>query len=670
MAEMKRIDYEEKAKGEKAKAALNEAKLKQVNQDYADGGVVLMSEKEKIESENKKIEEWALSEDRLWLSSKDNDMKRIQVKVERTAVPASNNFYYSVVLRDAVTGATARSSITRLNDAISELIDAGSILLYRPKNSKILQRLIDKAIEDTTCKAVNENGEGQVTDNSHAVLGWRTVSGHDFYFGNKCVVVGKAGADIIDSTYFGDNVIRMIQMGSCDGWVDANNEYISKNVVPSIIMISSFAGMFRQRYKSIANDTQLVINIVGASSSGKTTLVRAAHSVYTSCEEYLGYSTSLNSRTKRLALRNPVVASIDDVLQLSSLKDRKPEDINELIFSLASGMSKDRLGLYGELKEQEKFDSTVLLTSTETLLNLTGEVDVGQLSRLIELKVTRAEIASSKETLDEMMEALEENCGQAAEVFAEKLIDLEQAQGRGTFENEIKNRYEVIREEIVELLRAENVNNTRLANRIALIVLLGEQLNECLVTNYQIEEIKEYLVKSVAETWKHFTRELNASKAPRVLAEYLLQNIDYFHYGAIDVEKEGEALETYLGIWQIDKQGQIVLKIPCGNHYKRIGGILYGLEPSDILSWERGKRVEAMDDIRQEVVEKCVKYMRDCGRSETKGNSMYNKVVFYANHKQMMGYDFSLRNVFTQSEYKELELLKEVEKAAKENEEQ
>ena len=63
MAEMKRIDYEEKAKGEKAKAALNEAKLKQVNQDYADGGVVLMSEKEKIESENKKNEEWTLSED-------------------------------------------------------------------------------------------------------------------------------------------------------------------------------------------------------------------------------------------------------------------------------------------------------------------------------------------------------------------------------------------------------------------------------------------------------------------------------------------------------------------------------------------------------------------------------------------------------------------------------
>ena len=212
-------------------------------------------------------------------------MKRIQVKIERTAVPASSNFYYSVVLRDAKTGATARSGISRLNDAITELIDAGAILLYRPKNSKILQRLIDKAIEDTVGKAVDENGKGQVTDNSHAVLGWRTVSGHDFYFGNKCI---DANGSIVDSAYVGENVIRMIQQGTVEGWVKANNDYICKNTIPSIIMISSFAGMFRQRYKSIANDTQLVINIVGESSSGKTTLVRAAHSVYTSCEEYLG----------------------------------------------------------------------------------------------------------------------------------------------------------------------------------------------------------------------------------------------------------------------------------------------------------------------------------------------------------------------------------------------
>ena len=81
MAEMKRIDYEEKAKGEKAKAALNEAKLKQVNQDYVEGGVKLMSEEEKKELENKKEEEWTLSEDRLWLSSKDTDIVNIKASL-------------------------------------------------------------------------------------------------------------------------------------------------------------------------------------------------------------------------------------------------------------------------------------------------------------------------------------------------------------------------------------------------------------------------------------------------------------------------------------------------------------------------------------------------------------------------------------------------------------
>ena len=650
MAEMKRIDYEEKAKGEKAKAALNEAKLKQVNQDYADGGVKLMSEEEKKELENKKEEEWTLSKDRLWLSSKDKDMSRIQVKIERTAVPASNNFYYSVVLRDTTTGATARSSISRLNDAITELIDAGAILLYRPKNSKILQRLIDKAIEDTVGKAVGKNGEGQVTDNSHAVLGWRTVSGHDFYFGNKCI---DANGSIVDSAYVGENVIRMVQQGTAKDWVEVNNNYITAKIIPSVVMISSFAGMFRQRYKSIANDTQLVINIVGESSSGKTTLVRAAHSVYTSCEEYLGYSTSLNSRTKRLALRNPIVASVDDVLQLSTLKDRKSDDINELIFSLASGMSKDRLGLYGELKEQEKFDSTVLLTSTETLMNLTGEVDVGQLSRLIELKISKSDIADDKESLNKMMESLEENCGQAAEVFAKKLIEAEtKKKGKAEYEKEIKEEYDKLRDTIAVALEKEEVDNNRLANRIALIVLLGEKLKDCLGIEYNTEGIQDYLVKSVAETWKKFKRSLDATKTHEILAKYLVEYNDYFHHGIIETDKPkySDGLNKYLGIWDKDENGQIVLKIPAGKHYRRIGGILYGIDPDSILAWENGKRVDAMDVIKPGIVEKCISYMKNSGRSVVKdGNSNYNKVTFVTG-TQIMGYEFSLRGILTEQE--------------------
>lgn len=632
--DQKAFDYEDET-------ISDEDKLKQVNEDYKQGGVNLMSEDEKKEQETTTEGKWTLSKDKLWISSTDSDMKRIQVKIERTAVPASNNFYYSVVLRDTKTGASARSSISKLNDAITELIDSGAILLYRPKNSKILQRLIDKAIEDTAGNTVGKNSNGQVTDNSHAVLGWRTVSGHDFYFGNRCISAREKEAEIIDSVYVGENVIRMVQRGTVEGWVEANNNYISTKIVPSIVMISSFAGMFRQRYKSIANDTQLVISIVGESSSGKTTLVRAAHSVYTSCEEYLGYSTSLNSRTKRLALRNPIVASIDDVLQLSSLKDRKPEDINELIFSLASGMSKDRLGLYGTLKEQEKFDSTVLLTSTETLLNLTGEVDVGQLSRLIELKVKKTDVATDKTMLKEMMDALEGNCGQAAEAFAEALIDAEQAQGKEAFEIGIKEEYDTVKADVIKLLENEGVNNTRFANRIALIVLLGEQLNERLKTTYKTEIIKKYLVSIAADAWKNFTRVLNTSKTPRVLAGYFAENQEFFHKGIIDAAATGCGLERYLGIWEEDG-ATTVLKIPCGNDYNRIGAILYGVNPEDVLAQENGSRVESMSGINPTVVDKCIRYMRDKGLSVCKQGSLYNKITFIKKAKQLMGYEFRI----------------------------
>ena len=93
-----------------------------------------------------------------------------------------------------------------------------------------------------------------------------------------------------------------------------------------------------------------------------------------------------------------ILAYVPDKTKQRSNVDRRGRsdnddvNINELIFSLASGMSKDRLGQYGELREQEKFDSSVLLTSTATLLDKTGKDDVGQLSRLIEISVTKEDM--------------------------------------------------------------------------------------------------------------------------------------------------------------------------------------------------------------------------------------------------------------------------------------
>ncbi|MDY6365883.1 MAG: hypothetical protein SPL18_04425 [Oscillospiraceae bacterium] len=169
-------------------------------------------------------------------------------------------------------------------------------------------------------------------------------------------------------------------------------------------------------------------------------------------------------------------------------------------------------------------------------MNLTGEVDVGQLSRLIELKISKSDIADDKESLNKMMESLEKNCGQAAEAFAKKLIEAEKGK-KAAFEKKIKKEYDKLRDTIAVALEKEKVDNNRLANRIALIVLLGEKLKDCLGIEYNTEGIQDYLVKSVAETWKKFKRSLDATKTHEILAKYLVEYNDYFHHGIIETDK-------------------------------------------------------------------------------------------------------------------------------------
>lgn len=579
----------------------------------------------------------------------DSDLEGIRISVEKTIIANSPNFQYMVEIIDETTGAVVKSDIRHINDAVTELINAGGIRLCRPKESRVLQRLIDFAISF----AVGRGEENfKFTKNSHRALGWKAVGGMEFYLGNN--VINATNGVEVKSDYIADDVINMVQRGTVEEWVRIHNETIAPNVISSIVMIASFAGMFRQRYKKLATDTQLVINIVGPSSTGKTTLVRAAHTAYTSGEEVLGYSTSLNSRIKRLALRNPVVASIDDVLQMSNLKGKKAEDINELIFGLASGVSKDRLGKYGDLRKQEKFDSSVLLTSVETLLDKTGTVDVGQLSRLIELKVDNGTlpVVNNNQTKDEWLKkvniGLEENCGNAVEEFAYHLVSEEQTVGGfDAYQELLLRRYEEYRSQIQAILILEGMKNTRSANRITLIVLLAELLNFKLGTKYKLKEIGKYLIENAVEKWKSFDE--NSIDDREIitlnnLGTYLIKHKKYFHQGRFPkLTNLAQVQKTWLGIYLIDDSKNVVFRIPIIKGHDRMGWMLYGVDPQKIFAIENNEMVGDKPKVAKKAVREFLRDMRDKGISSCRPGGLHTKVTMIENRKQqVLAYQFTM----------------------------
>ena len=573
------------------------------------------------------------------------DLEHIKIKVDRLVIPDSKNYQYLIKFCDTRTGAEASSNISNINAAVTELINAGSIDLCRPKEARELQALIDFIVQEAVANP-------EIVSNSHMVIGWRTVSGEDVYFGND--VISASRHKKVDSEYLGNNTVEITRRGTTKEWVDGVNEYIAPKIVPSIIMISSFAGIIRQRYKSLANDTQLVINIVGESSCGKTTMVKLAHTPFTSQEAYLGYSTSLGSRTKRLALRNPIVASIDDVLQMPSLKDRKPENINELIFSLASGMSKDRLGQYGELREQEKFDSSVLLTSTATLLDKTGKDDVGQLSRLIEISVTKEDMidgvddSDRKKQIDDLTDILESNHGNAAEAFVWELVYEEYVNGgKECVENSLLDNYCTVRDSIRDKLRNKNVKNTRIANRYALIVVIAEMLNNKLGTEFLTDDIEDYLVDNAVETQNNF---YGNNDAVVKIAAYFKKYQEVFHQGIIQPENDTQTaddwLKKYIGIYSFTSSGDLELSVPCGDKYKRLEFMLYDVAPQYIFERDYEGNFSNLPTVDYDYFEKVRVNLKEKGISHTKSTGLYKKNIFVSKCNQISCYELTIPKMY------------------------
>ena len=540
----------------------------------------------------------------------------ICVLVERVVIPDSDNYQYMVTVKDNVTNAKATANINESGNIVKELINAGCVDLSTLFNQKCFISTIKYAVKEAV-------KHPEYTTNRHWVVGWKEISGDDCYFGNR-VVFNSNPIRILESEFDNPDIVNMSRSGTLNGWIEAVHMFIAPLPIPSIVIAAAFAGILRQRYKSLTKDTLEVISLIGESSIGKTTIVRAATTVFTSETEYLGYSATLSSRIKRLTARNPIVASIDDIMQMGELVDlregnKKAAKLREIIFSLASGTGKDRLGRYGTLNRIETFDSTILVTSVESLLDKTGE-DVGQYSRIIEFNLNNDDLAPDAETSRRMVSMMEENHGWAAEEFAKKLLEAEhQAGGKKQFEEILFNRYEDIRKSIVadidedeyesdnqgdlikSVIGGQNIFKSRMANRPALIILIAELLNEIWDIDFDIDEITDCLIANANTVIEYIEREKegiqqnnNFDLAINNLANYFNKYKIYFSSETLTSKDD---LSHYLGIYNYDAEGNLEIIIPASRSYSYLPYIINEIEPDVIFKIDMSMPVPAKYNI-------------------------------------------------------------------------
>lgn len=237
----------------------------------------------------------------------------------------------------------------------------------------------------------------------HQCTGWHTIKGHRVYLGADSVGMTDGAVSHFDNT--GISVNRQIKKaGTLNGWVSAVEKFVLGRRINEAVIAASFAGILRGLYPDEAFSKHgLIINIFGDSGNGKTTLVKATHSIFCSPDSFQNYNGTTNAIMQTIAERGEMVSAVDDICQGDS------KNILDLIFNISSGNGKNRCKSSGSTRQPQQFYGTILTSNITPILHLTGE-NVGQLRRVIEVGVTETDkIAESGAEADAMTAAFDAN---------------------------------------------------------------------------------------------------------------------------------------------------------------------------------------------------------------------------------------------------------------------
>lgn len=413
----------------------------------------------------------------------------------------------------------------------------------------------------------------------HQCTGWHTIKGEKVYLGADSVGLPGGVVSHFDNTNIGVN--RQIRKaGTLEGWVSAVEKFVLGRRINEAVIAASFAGILRGCYPDEMFSKQgILVNIFGASGNGKTTLVKAAHSVFSSPDCFQNYNGTANAIMQVIAERGGMVSAIDDVCQGGN------KNVLDLIFNISSGNGKNRCKSSGSTRQPQQFYGTILTSNITPILHLTGE-NVGQLRRVIEVGVTDTDkIAGNGAEADAMTAAFDANYGHAAEHFAKTLLD-------GISLEKIRELYGSY------YSAADGKVANGLQNKLALVLVCAEICNLAFFKEaekkFDVHGMLEYLILVCQESAARFVypaARVQLNGLCEQLKTYFKNNKSHLHEGRF---AESEDRNKWIGMYKTDSRGCITIYIPdTGDCEGTFDTILAGFAPEDILGREQRPTVDA-----------------------------------------------------------------------------
>ena len=312
---------------------------------------------------------------------------------------------------------------------------------------------------------------------------------------NNNTITGYMGAKCYDSK--GNELSKDLfsNLPICNGnlteIVTNLNKYMASNIKRQIVLAHALSGAICGLV-----DRNIILSLVGESSTGKTTLQKLGVSFFAQSDysgTVLKWSSTENALIKRLDGLSGVNVLIDDT-QLSKTKHFAP-----IIYSFENGQSIDRLIKGNELAQRYHWSVSIGITAEKSLLDTFS--DLGAVARMIEIPVCKNELFDDEKEVRKIQKLYNNSYGIVGTALVQRLLNHFST-------DDIKS---ILVTEGTKLCRTNrkrisdnNILKRHLESDIAIILLTAKYANEYLHFSFDINKLKSALLDICEENQRTF----------------------------------------------------------------------------------------------------------------------------------------------------------------------
>lgn len=343
------------------------------------------------------------------------------------------------------------------------------------------------------------------------------------------------------------------ERGTLEGWQKEVAAYATGNPVLTMALSAAFVGPLLDKVGAESGG----IHMVGHSSTGKSSVLKAAASVWGGPKHVRSWNSTANGMEGVAALFN------DSLLPLDEISECAAKDIDRIIYAIANGVGRQRASRSGAARSVTRWRCFVLSSGERmvpTEMATAGlKAKAGQLVRLIDLPIARQHgiwddlhnLPSGAALSDAIKDSLAKHHGKAGRAFLERLtVDARKWP---------EALAELINGEAFAAVDDSDGQAKRVAGRFALIALAGEVASEYGVTGWQAGEATQ-AAAIMFQTWRaqHQTGNAELAQILEQVAAFIDRHGDsrFSEIGTMDRTMDrATVVHNRAGWWEYNDDG-------------------------------------------------------------------------------------------------------------------